>query len=105
MIPNKLSIDTDAEWAGCKKTPKSTSGGCIVWGQHTIKTWSKTQSLTALSSAESEFYAAFEASAEGLGTFSILKDFGIRTPGIVYGDASAALGIIHRKRARTNQTH
>ena len=66
-------------------------------GTHVIKTWSKTQSLIALSSGESEFYAALKASAEGLGLLSMMKDFGWTATGQVLGDASAALGIIHRK--------
>ena len=66
-------------------------------GSHTVKSWSKTQSLIALSSGESEFYAALKASAEGLGVMSMLKDFGVNVRGNVLGDASAALGIINRK--------
>ena len=68
-----------------------------MFGKHTIKTWSKTQTLLALSSGESESYAALKASAEGLGMMSLLKDFGRVVTGEVWGDASAALGIIHRK--------
>ena len=66
-------------------------------GGHSIKNWSKTQSLIALSSGESESYAALKASAEGLGLIAMLRDFGIIVNGKVLGDASAALGIIHRK--------
>ncbi len=66
-------------------------------GRNLLKSWIKTQSLVALSSGESEFYAALKASAEGLGLLSMMKDFGYFMDGEVYGDASAALGIIHRK--------
>ncbi len=69
----------------------------MLRGNHTVKSWSKTQSLIALSPGESEFYAALRASAEGLGIMSILKDFGMVVTGNVLGDASAALGIINRK--------
>ena len=88
---------TDADWAGCKTTRKSTSGGAIKLGGHTIKTWSKTQSLLALPPGESEFYAALKASAETLGVLSMMKDSGYEIKGEILGDASAALGIIHRK--------
>ena len=57
-MPSQICIYTDADWAGCRQSRKSTSGGCIVLGEHSIKSWSKTQSLIALSSGESEFYAA-----------------------------------------------
>ena len=49
-----------------------------------------------MSSAESELYVAAKASAETLGIISMLKDFGYETRGEAWGDASAALGIIHR---------
>ena len=92
---HKIRIYSDADWAGCKESRKSTSGGAIMLGQHTLKTWSKTQSLLALSSGENEFYAALKASAEGLGMMSLLKDFSYEVKGEVLGDASAALSIIH----------
>ena len=92
-----LKVYTDADWAGCRETRKPTTGGCAVLGRHTLKGWSKTQSLVALSSGESEFYAAVKASAEALGIVSLLQDLGYTVEGEVWGDASAALGIIHRK--------
>ena len=36
---------TDTDWAGCARTRKSTSGGCLNVGQHLIKAWSATQAL------------------------------------------------------------
>ena len=66
-------------------------------GTHVFKIWSKTQSLIALSSAESMFYAALKASAEGLGMLPVMKDLSWRMRGKVMGDASAAMGIINRK--------
>ena len=44
------SATVDSDWAGDLKTRKSTSGGIIRLGSHTIKTWSSTQSSPALSS-------------------------------------------------------
>ena len=96
-IPQTMKTYSDADWAGCKESRKSTTGGAAMMGDHTIKSWSKTQSLIALSSGESEFYAALKASAETLGMIAMLKDFGVRLTGEVHGDASAALGIINRK--------
>ena len=92
-----LRIYSDADWAGCKETRKSTTDGCVKIGEHPIKGWSKTQSLIALSSGESELYATLKAAAEGLGIMAVLSDLGWRMRGEVWGDASAALGIIHRR--------
>ena len=92
-----LKVYTNADWAGCRETRKSTTGGCAMLGAHTLKGWSKTQSLVALSSSESELYAALKASAEALGRIALLQDFGYTVKGEVWGDASAAIGIINRK--------
>ena len=96
LAQRTISIYIDADWAGCKQIRKSTTGGCIMMGKHIVKSWSKTQSLVALSSGESELYAALKSVAETPGLMSMLKDLNWTTEGKVYGDASAALGIIHR---------
>ena len=96
-IPETLRIFTDADWAGCKESRRSTTGGCAMLGRYALKGWSRTQTLVALSSGESEFYAALKASAEALGLVALLKDLGYQAKGEVWGDASAALGIINRR--------
>lgn len=95
--PIPLKIYSDADWAGCRETRRSTTGGCVMLGKHTIKGWSKTQSLVALSSGESELYATLKAAAEGLGRTAMLSDLGMHVTGEFWGDANAALGIINRK--------
>jgi hypothetical protein len=95
--PLIVETHSDSDWAGCRRTRRSTSGGCTKLGRHLVKAWSKTQATIALSSAEAELYAAVKASAETIGMMSILKDFGIEINGTVLGDASAALGIIQRQ--------
>lgn len=87
---------SDANWAGCKVRRKSTSGATIHIGKHLIKTYSKTQSLIALSSAESELYAMVRASAESLGIMALLEDFGKNAMIQFYVGASAALGVAQR---------
>ena len=93
---NKMTVYSDANWAGDKQTRKSTSGGCIMLNKHWIKSWSKSQSTVALSSAESELYACIKAASEGLGMISMMNDLGISIMGEIRSDASAALGIIAR---------
>lgn len=92
-----VEVFTDSDWAGCRSTRRSTSGGCIMIGTHFIKAWSKTQATRALSSAEAELYAIVKATAEGMGVQSILKDFGRKAKVHLMADASAALGIVRRK--------
>ena len=88
---------TDSDWAGCRKTRKSTTGGVLMQGGHWLKAYSKTQPNIALSSGEAELYAIVKASAEVLGICSMWKDLGTHTKGRVWADASAALGIVGRK--------
>ena len=55
-----ITLYTDSDWAGCRRTRKSTSGGVIMIGRHCIKSWSSTQGPLALSSAETEYYSMVE---------------------------------------------
>jgi len=48
---------TDSDWAGCRVTGKSTSGGALMIGTHFIKGWSRTQNRVTMSSAEAELIA------------------------------------------------
>ena len=93
-----MDVFGDSNWAGCKRTRKSTSGGAIKIGSHCIKTWSKTQGFIAKSSAEAELYAAVRATSEALGTQTMLEDMGIKMEARVHIDASAAKSIIKTKR-------
>ena len=66
-------------------------------GDHVIKSWSKTQSLVALSSAESEFYATVKAATEAMGILALMSDFHRTATVRMHVDASAALGVIQRQ--------
>ena len=93
-----VEVHSDANWAGCRESRKSSSGGTIAIGGHLIRSYSKTQSVIAKSSGESELYAAVRASAEGLGILTLLSDFGLKEMKVSVGmDASAAIGIAQRQ--------
>ena len=66
----------DADYAGCKRTRKSTTGVALFLGGHWIIASSKNQSLIARSSGESEYYGILTDITMGLGVESILKNFG-----------------------------
>ncbi len=91
------TIYTDANWAGCRKTRRSTSAGCVMIGRHCLKTWSKTQSTIATSSAESELYAATRGTQEGMGINTILGELGKQVKFKLLCDASAAIAIMQRQ--------
>ena len=89
---------TDADWAGCKSTGRSTSGGALMIGSHFLKGWCRNQASVTLSSAESELVAMCKTSAEALGILAMMKDLGEEAMyATVYADSSAALAIASRK--------
>jgi len=94
--PSLVSAFTDSDWAGCARTAKSTSGGCICIGEHVLKTYCKQQRVVALSSAEAELYAMVAASAEALAMTAYGRDLGLELQCELYCDSSAALGIAQR---------
>ena len=88
---------TDSDWAGCRVTGKSTSGGVVMIGAHLIKSWATTQASIALSSAEAELVAMTKATAETIGIIHMVRDLGTEISGVVYADSSAALAIADRR--------
>ena len=92
-----VDIYTDIDWAGCPKTRKSTSGGCLMLGRHTLKHWSSTQSGVSLSSGEAEFHGVVKRAGMGLGYQALLQDLGIHAELRVWTDFSAAIGIAGRQ--------
>ena len=93
----EVQVFADANFAGCARTRKSTSGGAARWGQAALKTWSKTQATIALSTGESELAAVVRAATEGLGLKSVLSDFGYLVTVIIHSDATAAIGMVQRR--------
>ena len=46
----------DSDWAGCRVSRKSTSGGIMAIAGAAIRSWSKAQPTIALSSGEAEYH-------------------------------------------------
>ena len=92
-----VDVYTDTDWAGCRRTRKSTSGGSVMLGAHAMKRWSSTQASTALSSGEAEFYGVVRGSGQGLGHQALLWDLGVSLPLRVWTDSSAAISICNRQ--------
>lgn len=95
-LPDILTTFTHSDWAGCIKSARSTSGGVVCHGEHTIKTYCKQQKVVALSSAEAELYAMVAASAESMAVQAYARDLGVELANELYTDSSAALGIAKR---------
>lgn len=94
--PSIIEVYVDSDWAGDRKSRKSTFGGVLMFGGTAVRGWSTTQSVIALSSAEAEYYAALKGASVALGFMSMLADLGTVAKIVLYTDSSAARGIIHR---------
>ena len=66
-------------------------------GKHCLKAWSKTQSIIAKSSGESELFGVIRGSTEGLGLATMAADFGEKMDVRVHVDANAAKGMVERR--------
>ena len=93
----EVEVFSDSDWAGCKTTGKSTSGGVIMIGEHFLKGWARTQNSVTLSSAEADLVAMGKAAAELIGVGAMSKDFGDDTDGVLHADSSAAIAIAKRR--------
>ena len=68
---------SDADWAGCVDSRKSTSGYAFFLGKSLISWASKKQSIVALSSTEAEYVALCSATQETVWLRNLLQDIGL----------------------------
>ena len=87
----------DSDWAGCRSTRKSTSGGILCLAGAGIKSWSSTQGSVALSSGEAEYYASMKGAAEALGLQALAADLGWSFKVRLWTDSSAGKAVASRR--------
>jgi hypothetical protein len=92
----KMRVYSDSDWAGCKASRKSTSGGLITLDGIALRAWSSTQATVATSSGEAELHALVKAASEGLGLQSVARDLGLELQLALFVDSSAAQAIASR---------
>jgi len=92
-----LEVFVDTDFAGCKETRRSTSGGVCLLNGSNIRQWSKTQTTIALSSGEAELHGINAGITQALGLQSIARDLGFTYNIRVHSDATAALGMCRRR--------
>jgi hypothetical protein len=93
-----LTIIVDTDYAGCRRTRRSTNGGLAMLGNHIVKSWATTQTVIALSSGEAEYYGVTKGACEGLGMIGLIEDMlNFRYKIELSTDSSAAKGISTRK--------
>jgi hypothetical protein len=69
-----LTVYSDADWAGCPDTQRSTSGYCVFLGDSLVSWSSKRQTTVSRSSAEAEYRAIANAAAECSWLHNLLRE-------------------------------
>ncbi|GJR33322.1 ribonuclease H-like domain-containing protein [Tanacetum coccineum] len=72
-IHHYLSGYTDADWAGCPSTRKSTSGYCAFLGDNLLSWFAKRQHTLSRSSAEAEYRGVANVVAENAWLHNLLR--------------------------------
>jgi len=75
-----LTAYTDADWAGCPDTRRSTSGFCIFLGDSLVSWSAKRQTVVSRSSAEAEYRGVANAVAECTWLRQLLRELHCDVP-------------------------
>ena len=71
-----MNVYVARDYAGCKRTRRSTNGGLAMLGEHVIKSWASTQIVVALSSGDAEYYCVIKGVCEALSIVGLIADLG-----------------------------
>ena len=69
-------VQSDSDWAGCKRTRKSTSSCFVCRGKHLLRATASTQTIQSFRSGEAEFVALFHSASICLGLVAMAADVG-----------------------------
>ena len=93
--PLSLTAYSDADWAGCPDTRRSTTGWCMFLGNSLISWKCKKHDKVSKSSTEAEYRAMSAACSEILWLRGLLSDIGFPAEGAtpLYADNTSAIRI------------
>ncbi|GKA76371.1 retrovirus-related pol polyprotein from transposon TNT 1-94 [Tanacetum coccineum] len=102
----KLTRFSDADYAGCKDTFKSTFGGAQLLGEKLISWSSKKQDCTSLSTAEAKYVSLSACCAQVLWMRTQLTDYGFHFNKIsIYCDSKSAIAISYNPVQHSRTKH
>ena len=98
----KQSLKSLKSFTNCSKVKKveffeSTSCGWIYFGDHLLETYSSTQQIVVLSTAESEYISITKGAAHALEVRSAMVEFGLTFNVVCETDASAGRAMATRR--------
>nr|GEW60938.1 hypothetical protein [Tanacetum cinerariifolium] len=97
---------SDADYAGCKDTFKSTTGGAQFLGEKLVSWSSKKQDCTMLSTAEAEYVSLSACCAQVLWMRTQLTDYGFHFNKIpIYCDSKLAIAISYNLVQHSRTKH
>nr|GEW06490.1 copia protein [Tanacetum cinerariifolium] len=102
----ELTGFSDADYAGCKDTFKSTSDGAQFLGEKLVSWSSKKQDYTTLSTAEAEYVSLSACCAQVLWMRTQLTDYGFHFNKIpIYCDSKSAMAISYNPVQHSRTKH
>ena len=104
-LVDKITVFVDSDCAGDLVSRQSTTGLVAQIGNHTVKSGSTLQSLTALSVGEAEFYAVVKGGQVGLSLRSMHRDLGIPMKIEIQSGSSMANSLTDRLGAGQRTKH
>jgi len=102
----RLTAYSDADWAGCPDTRRSTSGYCVFLGDSLVSWSSKRQTTVSRSSAEAEYRGMAHATAECCWLRNLLQELHvpINKATVIYCDNISAVYLsenpVHHRRTK-----
>ena len=102
---DNFTVFVDSDFVGDPVSRKSTTRLVAQIGNHTVKSGSTLQSLTAMSVGEAEFFAVVKGGQVRLSLRSMYQDLGIPTKIEIKSDSSTANSLTDRLRAGQRTKH